>query len=187
MPTLMEKYKVPHFDAKGEADQVFQEAGVPTTNLLTSFYWDNFIHFGMGPTTGPDGALAITFPMDDAKLPGIAVEDIGKCAYGIFKRGDEMIGKTIGIAGEHLTGHEIAAKMSRTLDKNVVYNSVPPEVYRSFDFDGADDIGNMFQFKRDFNADFVGARDLSLTRELNPELQDFDAWLAANADRIPIG
>jgi uncharacterized protein YbjT (DUF2867 family) len=187
MPTLMEKYKVPHFDAKGEADQVFQEAGVPTTNLVTSFYWDNFIHFGMGPTTGPDGALAITFPMDDAKLPGIAVEDIGKCAYGIFKRGDEMIGKTIGIAGEHLTGHEIAAKMSRTLDKRIGYNAVPPEVYRSFDFDGADDLGNMFQFKRDFNADFVGARDVSLARKLNPELQDFDTWLAANADRIPIG
>jgi len=186
MPTLMEKYKVPHFDAKGEADQVFQEAGVPTTNLLTSFYWDNFIHFGMGPTTGPDGALAITFPMDDAKLPGIAVEDIGKCAYGILKRGDDMVGKTVGIAGEHLTGDEMAAKMSRALDKKVVYNSVPPDVYRSFEFDGTDDLGNMFQFNRDFNADFVGARDVSLAGELNPELQDFDTWLAANAERIPI-
>lgn len=187
MPTLMEKYKVPHFDAKGEANQEFKQAGVPTTNLLTSFYWDNFVHFGMGPTPGPDGVLAIVFPMNDAKLPGIAVEDIGKCAYGIFKRGDEMIGETVGIAGEHLTGDEMAAKMSRVLNKKIVYNAVPPEVYRGFDFDGADDIGNMFQFKRDFNADFVGARDLSLARELNPELMDFDTWLAANADRIPVG
>lgn len=187
MPTLMEKYKVPHFDAKGEADQEFEKAGVPTTNLLTSFYWDNFIHFGMGPTPTPDGALAIVFPMNDAKLPGIAVDDIGKCAYGIFKRGDDMIGKTVGIAGEHLTGDEMAAKMSRVLGKKIVYNAVSPEVYRGFDFDGADDIGNMFQFKRDFNADFVGARDPSLARELNPELQNFDTWLAANADRIPVG
>jgi uncharacterized protein YbjT (DUF2867 family) len=187
MPTLMEKYKVPHFDGKGEADQEFKKAGVPTTNLLTSFYWDNFVHFGMGPTPGPDGTLAIVFPMNDAKLPGIAVEDIGKCAYGIFKRGDDMIGETVGIAGEHLTGDEMAAKMSRVLDKKIVYNAVPPEVYRGFDFDGADDMGNMFQFKRDFNADFVGARDPSLARELNPELQDFDTWLAANADRIPVG
>ena len=187
MPTLMEKYKVPHFDAKGEANHAFKKAGVPTTNLLTSFYWENFIHFGMGPTAGPDGALAITFPMDDAKLSGIAVEDIGKCAYGIFKRGDDMIDETIGIAGEHLTGDELAAKMSRALDKKVVYNAVPPDVYRSFDFDGADDIGNMFQFKRDFNADYVGVRDVSLARALNPELQDFDTWLTANADRIPIG
>src|SRR5690349_20511958 len=46
MPTLMGKYKVPHFDAKGEADAVFAAAGVPTTYLLTSFYWENFIYFG---------------------------------------------------------------------------------------------------------------------------------------------
>ncbi len=49
MPTLMGKYKVPHFDVKGEADDYFRATGVPTTCLLTSFYWDNLIHFGMGP------------------------------------------------------------------------------------------------------------------------------------------
>ena len=38
LPTLMESYKVPHFDAKGEADAFFTEAGVPTTFLLTSYY-----------------------------------------------------------------------------------------------------------------------------------------------------
>ena len=99
LPTLMGKYEVPHFDAKGEADGLFRAQGVPTSFLLTSFYWDNFILFGSGPKRGPDGELAITFPMDDKKLPSIAVEDIGKCAYGIFKRGGELIGKTVGIAG----------------------------------------------------------------------------------------
>lgn len=49
MPTLMGKYKVPHFDAKGEANHFFTDLGVPTTFLLTSFYWDNFIYFGSGP------------------------------------------------------------------------------------------------------------------------------------------
>ena len=90
MPTLMGKYKVPHFDAKGESNHFFTDQGVPTTFLLTSFYWDNFIHFGMGPQPGPDGKLAITFPMGDRKLPGIAAEDIGGCAYGIFKAGDTL-------------------------------------------------------------------------------------------------
>jgi uncharacterized protein YbjT (DUF2867 family) len=49
LPTLMGKYKVPHFDAKGEADRFFRDFDVPTTFLLTSFYWDNFIYFGSGP------------------------------------------------------------------------------------------------------------------------------------------
>lgn len=186
MPTLMSKYKVPHFDAKGEADQIFRDLGVPTTFLLTSFYWDNLIYFGSGPKRGPDGRLSITFPMDDKKLPGIAAEDIGKCAYGIFRGGPELIGKTVGIAGEHLSGAEMAAALTRALGQEVRYNAVPPEVYRSFGFPGADDLGNMFQFKRDFNDYFRGVRDVDFARTLNPELQSFEGWLSKHKDQIPL-
>jgi uncharacterized protein YbjT (DUF2867 family) len=186
MPTLQGKYKVPHFDGKGEADQFFRDLGVPTTFLLTAFYWENLIYFGAGPQRGPDGTLAITFPMDDKKLPSIAVGDIGKAAYGIFKRGREFINKTVGIAGEHLTGAEMAGALTRALGQEVRYNSVPPEVYRSFGFPAADDLGNMFQFKRDFNEYFRGARDLGFTRTLNPELQSFEEWLAEHKDQIPL-
>ena len=186
MPTLMGKYKVPHFDAKGEADQIFTDQGVPTTFLLTSFYWDNLIYFGMGPKKGPDGKLAITMPMDDKKLPGIAAEDIGRCAYGIFREGSKYIGKRVGIAGEHLTGKQMASALTTALGQEVGYNAVPPEVYRSFGFPGADDLGNMFQFKRDFEQYFCGVRKLDESRALNPLLQTFDQWLGKNKDRIPI-
>ena len=160
---------------------------MPTTFLLTSFYWDNLIYFGMGPKKGPDGKLAITFPMGDKKLPGIAAEDIGRCAYGIFKRGREFIGKTVGIAGEHLTGAQMAAAFTKALGQEVRYNAVPPEVYRGFGFPGADDLGNMFQFKRDFEEYFCGARNLEFSRSINPALQTFETWLAANKGRIPLG
>ena len=186
MPTLQGKYKVPHFDAKGEADLTFRELGVPTTLLLTAFYWENLIYFGMGPQRGPDGTLAITLPMDDKKLPGIAVEDIGKAAYAIFKRGREFINKTVGIAGEHLTGAEMARALTGALGQEVRYNNVPPEVFRSFGFPGADDLGNMFQFKRDFNQYFTGARDLGFTRTLNPALQTFEQWLAEHKEQITL-
>ncbi len=186
MPTLMGRYKVPHFDEKGASDHLFADAGVPVTLLLTSFYWDNFISFGLGPQPGPDGKLAITLPMGDRKLPGIAVEDIGKCAFGIFRQGSQWIGKTVGIAGEHLTGAQMADAFTRALDREVTCHDVSPEVYRGFGFPGADDLGNMFQFKRDFNDYFCGARDPATARSLNPELQTFDAWLAANKHRIPI-
>ena len=186
MPTLQGKYKVPHFDGKGEADHFFRDLGVPTTFLLTSYYWDNFIYFGAGPQRGPDGKLALIYPMDDKRLPGIAAEDIGKCAYGIFKRGKELIGKTVAIAGEHLTGEQMASKMSSALGKDIRYTNVPPEVYRTLGFPGADDLGNMFQFKRDFNDYFVGVRDIAFARTLNPELQSLDQWLGRHKDQIPI-
>jgi uncharacterized protein YbjT (DUF2867 family) len=187
MPTLQGKYKVPHFDGKGESDRFFEEAGVPTTYLLTSFYWDNFVFFGMGPKRGPDGKLVLTLPIGNAKLPGIAAEDIGGCAYGIFRRGAELIGKRIGIAGEHLSGGEMAAAMSRALGEEIRFQDVPPEVYRGFGFPGADDLGNMFQFKREFERDFRAPRDVAASRALNPSLQSFDEWLARDGKRIPLG
>ncbi|MCC6858532.1 MAG: NmrA/HSCARG family protein [Bryobacterales bacterium] len=186
MPTLMGKYKVPHFDAKGEANQVFLDLGVPVTFLLTSFYWDNFIHFGMGPKPGPDGVLQITLPMGGKKLPGIAAEDIGRCAYGIFRQGSALTGRTVGIAGEHLTGSEMAAALSEALGREVRYNSISPEAYRALGFPGAEDLGNMFQFKRDFNEMFCAARNPVVARGLNPELQTFARWLERNKHRIPL-
>jgi len=103
MPTLMDDYKVPHFDAKGAADGLFRDEDVPTTFLRTSFYWDNMVSFGLGPKRGDDGTLTLTLPIADARLPGIAAQDIGACAFGVFAAGERCIGETVGIAGGHLT------------------------------------------------------------------------------------
>jgi uncharacterized protein YbjT (DUF2867 family) len=186
MPTLMGEYKVPHFDAKEESNRFFIEAGVPTTFLYTSFYWENFIYFGAGPQKGPDGKLYLTMPMGDKRLPGISSEDIGKCAYGIFKQGSELIGKNIYIAGEHLSGTQMAASLSKATGKEIHFNEVEPDVYRSFGFQGADEMGNMYQFKRDFNDYFCGVRNLDYARQLNPKLQTFDQWLERYSARIPV-
>jgi uncharacterized protein YbjT (DUF2867 family) len=186
IPTLQGKWKVPHFDGKGESDRFFRELGVPTTFLYTSGYWENMIHFGMGPAKGPDGRLAVSFPTGGEKIPWIAAEDIGRCAHGLFRRGDEVVGKSIGVAGEHLTGGELASALGRALGREVSYNAVTPEAYRALGFPGADDLGNMFQFKRDFSRDYRGRRDLRVSRELNPKLQTFAQWLEANKNRIPL-
>jgi uncharacterized protein YbjT (DUF2867 family) len=186
IPTLMGKYKVPHFDAKGEANRLFTEAGVPTTFLLTSFYWDNFIHFGLGPQKDEQGNLFISFPMGSEKLPGIAAEDIGRCAYGIFKAGPSLAGRTIGIAGEHLSGDEMAAELSRQIGRPVRYIAADPDAYRALGFPGADDLANMFQFNRDFAREFQAPRSVEQSRQLNPKLQSFADWAARNAARIPL-
>ncbi len=185
MPTLQEKYKVPHFDAKGEANVEFTQAGVPTTFLHTSLYWDNLIYFGMGPRKGPDGKLVFALPMGGRKLPGIGAEDIGRCAYGVFQRPD-LIGKSIGIAGDHPTGAQMAATLGQAVSQPVGYYAMPFDDYRKLGFPGADDLGNMFQFKHDFEKEFCGARSVEFSRSLNPKLQTFAQWVATNKERIPI-
>ncbi|MEN3338483.1 MAG: hypothetical protein V7647_2159 [Acidobacteriota bacterium] len=184
MPMLQKHYRVPHFDAKAEADAYF--AGLPVTYLVTSFYWDNLYTFGLGPKKGEDGVYRWSFPMGQKRLAGIAAEDIGKVAYGIFKAGSKYIGKTVGIAGENLTIDEMSEKLSRGLGVTVKYHAVAPDAYRAFGFPGADELGNMFQFYSDFEKESLAARDIELARSLNPALQNFDQWLALNKSKIPL-
>jgi uncharacterized protein YbjT (DUF2867 family) len=183
MPMLQDKYRVPHFDAKAEANALF--AGIPTTLLVTSFYWDNLYMFGLAPKKGADGALAWTFPMGTSKLAGIAAEDIGKAAYGIFKAGNEYIGKTVGIYGEALTIEQMGKALSKVLGVGPVqYNAVEADAYRGFGFPGADEMGNMFQVYRDFEKEVLAARSIDATRKLNPALQSFEQFVAKQAGPI---
>jgi len=186
MPTLLGRYKVPHLDAKGEANALFTAAGVPTTLLYLSFYWDNLIHFGMGPQRLPSGELAFALPIGEAPLPGIAAEDIGACTFSLFVRGDAALGRSVGIAGEHLTLAQMAAALGRMVGEPVLPYAMPPTEYARLGFPGADDLANMFQFKRDFNDAFCARRPVADTRALHPALMGFDAWLDRHGHRIAV-
>ncbi len=186
LPTLYGKYKVPHFDSKGSMDALFANEAAPTSYLLAAFYWDNFIGFGMGPRAGQDGELVLALPLGGVKLPGIAAADIGKCAYGVFRRGTAAVGQRFGIAGERLSGEEMAAKLGAALGRKVNFYGMPFDDYRAMGFPGAEDLGNMFQFQAILGDEFQRDRDPELSRALNPELLTFDAWLAANGKRMQI-
>jgi uncharacterized protein YbjT (DUF2867 family) len=187
LATLHGKYKVPHFDAKGEADAIFAADAAPTSYLMAAFYWENFIYFGQGPHKGPDGALVLALPLGGGKLPGIAAEDIGRCAYGIFRRGPAAAGQRFGIAGDVLSGPEYAAAFSRHLGVPVSFYDIPFDDYRALGFPGADDMGNMFEHHAILGEEFRRNRSPELARTLNPALQSFDVWLKANASRVPLG
>ncbi len=186
LPTLHGKYKVPHFDAKGEADAVFVAEQVPVTWLKVAFYWENFIYFGQGPHPGPDGSLVLALPLGGGKLPGIAVGDVGKVVFGIFARGTSMVGQTVGIAGETLSGPQLAAAFARHLGRPVAFHDMPFDDYRALGFPGADDMGNMYQWQAIAGQEFLDQRSTDTARALNPELLTFDAWLEVNAAQIPV-
>ena len=184
MPSLG-RFKVPHFDGKAEADAVFRELGVPTTYLQTVFYYENFIHFGMEPKRNGAGVLSLNLPLAKGKLPFIAAADIGKSALGIFRRGRELVGRTIGIMGDQLTGDEIAKALQNAFGETVVYEPVTYRQYAAFGFPGADDLANQFQYFSEQTAKYAEENSVERTRTLDPDLQSFSTWLAANHDRIP--
>ena len=57
------------------------------------------------------------------------------------KNGREYIGKTVGIAGEHITGFQMASALTKALGREVKYNNVSPDIYRSFGFSGVGGYG----------------------------------------------
>jgi hypothetical protein len=123
--------------------------------------------------------------MGDSKLAGIAAEDIGKSAYGIFKAGQQYVGKTVGIVSENLTLAQMGEKISKGMGVGPIrYNAVDADVYRHFGFPGADEMGNMFQVYRDFEKEVTGARSADVARQLNPKLQNFDQFIAKNKSKI---
>jgi len=184
MPMLQGVYRVPHFDAKAEADKYF--AALPVTFLIASFYWDNLYSFGLAPKKGADGVYSWAFPMADKRLAGIAAEDIGQVAYGIFKAGPAYVGRRVGAASQHLTIEEMGSHLSKALGVGPIrYDAVSPDAYRGFGFPGAQEMGNMMQVYRDFEKEINGARDTEVARALHPAMLTFDQFLAKHGDKIP--
>lgn len=174
-------YRVPHYDVKGAADAEFR--GVPVTFLRTAFYWENLLDGG-GPRRGGDGVLALALPLGSARLPGIAVADIGRCAHAILRR-PELVGKAVSVTGENLTGAELAAGFADVLGEPVRFDDVPLPVFRTLGLPQGAELANMFQFTQDFEAVYAGSRDPAEVRKLHPGLLTFRQWLSSTLERTP--
>ena len=97
------------------------------------------------------------------------------------------IGRTVGIAGEHITGERLAAGLSQVYGEPVRYQPLPLEVFRSQPFPGVDVAANMFQYVAEANDDYCRRRDVRLARLLNPSLLGFDAWVSRTRAPARIG
>jgi uncharacterized protein YbjT (DUF2867 family) len=185
VPTLLDVYKVPHFDAKGEANAFFTELGVPTTFLETTFYYESLL-LGQGPHRDENGELVLTNPMADSVMALVAAEDIGRTAYGIFRAGAKYVGRTVGLAGAHLTGDELAALFTKVLGEKVAYRPLGHDEVRASGIPGAVEIANMYQFYADASDSFITARNLDAVREINPALKPLEEWLTEHRAEIPL-
>jgi hypothetical protein len=75
----------------------------------------------VAPHRDRDGRLVLDMPMGDSVLALVAAEDIGRTAYGVFLSGSRFIGRTVGVAGTHVTGEQLAVLFTKVLGEGVVY------------------------------------------------------------------
>jgi hypothetical protein len=119
---------------------------------------------GKGPHRDHNGELILTNPMAGNKMALIAADDIGKTALGVFRRGDEFIGKTVSIAGAPVTGEQLAA----VLGEKVVHRPLSHDEVRASGQPGAVEVANTYQFYSDAPEYFTGVRDLDLYMSSTP-------------------
>ena len=165
---------VPHSDIKAKLEQRARETDVPTAFVNVAFYYENFLSF-FPPQRQDDGSYAFGFPQGDTPLAAVSVEDLGGVVVPMFEDAEAYVGKVVGVVGDDLPVAEYAGTMSAVMGQRVVYNDIPREVFAAFEFPGAEDLANMF----DFNSRFITNRqaDLEQSRSMFPGIRTFRTWL----------
>src|SRR4051794_29933070 len=157
---------VPHFESKRRVEEHLLGRGLPTTIVRPVFFMDNFL--SMAPTV-EDNELVLRLPVpDDIKMQAIAARDIGVVAAAALLDPAAVPG-TIEIAGDELTGSEIAAIIGRHVGLSARYEALPVEV-----LNGQDDLQKMFRW---FAETPAYQADIAAVRRIDPDLWNLEAWL----------
>ena len=164
---------VPHFDSKGEVEDYFVAQAAPATFVRPVFFMDNFALFA--PPAVDGGTLTVRLPLPAGiPLQMITAEDIGAVAAAALLDPGRVAGGSIEIAGDELTGEQIAEAYQHRYDVPARYEALPIDV-----LSGDDDQRAMFEWFAHppaFRADFAA------TRALAPQTKTFEQWLETQPD-----
>jgi len=168
---------VPHFETNARMEEHMRLRGVPFTFVHVAFYFENFINY-FPPQRQADGNYGFGFPLADAPLAALAVDDTGGVVTAIFENRAEFLGETVEIVGDQMTAQEFAQIMSRVLRRSVTYSHIPRDTYAALGFPSARDLADMFEFLR---VHLPSRRmEIAQCRRLYPSMQTFEPWVQAN-------
>jgi uncharacterized protein YbjT (DUF2867 family) len=163
---------IPHFESKRRVEEHLIELGLPTTFVRPTFFMDNF------RSAGPqeeDGVLVLRFPLaPGVPLQMVAVDDIGAVAAAVLLDPDAIPGGAVEIAGDELTGEQIAAAFGRQAGLPARFEPLPLDV---LDDEDQHAMFAWFQTLPAYEADFA------LTRKLSPGLRSLASWLTGEASQ----
>jgi uncharacterized protein YbjT (DUF2867 family) len=156
---------IPHFESKRRVEEYIETLDIASAFVRPVFFLDNLLN-----TKVEGGEIVLRQPLPDGiLLQMVAVEDIGRVATAILLDPSKVNG-AIEIAGDELTGSQIAEVFGRHAGLPSRYEALPIEVLA-----GNDDMTRMFSW---FAGPSAYQADFDLTRSLDLELLDTAAWLA---------
>lgn len=166
---------IPHVESKGLIEEHITSLGLPATFLRPTFFMDNFATFTRPSIV--DGELVVSLAlMAETRLRMIATRDIGVFAAIAFDLRDGFLGKHLVIAGDELTGPQIAETFGRVSGLRAVFQQMPIERLRAFD----PEVARMFEWFNERPSEGAVARPtFAELREYHPGLLTLEDWLRA--------
>lgn len=158
---------IPHFESKRRVEEHIQSLGIPATFVRPTFFYENLLGQLAGP---PDEPIVVRLPLPDGiALQMVAVDDIGAVAAAIIVDPTRVPTEGIEIAGDELTGSQIAEAIARHAGRPAHYEALPLTAAAD------DDIKAMFAW---FAKPPSYQADRALTAELDPHVLTLPQWLA---------
>jgi uncharacterized protein YbjT (DUF2867 family) len=160
---------IPYYDSKAAIEERIRELGVPATVLRPVSFMDNFNTYNHPAVR--DGELVVSLGVrPDRPTPLIAVRDIAAFAGIAFARPGEFLGRTLTIAGDVLTGDQIAEAFGRAAGVPARFQRTPIAMIRAVD----EQLAMMFAF---FDEHPAPPPDLAALRACHPDLLGLESWL----------
>lgn len=163
---------IPHFESKWEIERCIRKIGLPATILRPGFFMDNFVNFGMIAMVDDRVRLRLGL-QPHVGLQLISTESIGLVAAAAFDRPEVFIGRQLEIAGDELTGPQMADVFGAVSGMNAYFEQ---KAIDEIEKAQGPDIAEMYRF---FNHSGFRA-DIPALRALHPKLdglESLSAWL----------
>lgn len=161
---------VPHFESKRRVEERIEALGIHHTFLRPVLFMDNLAGFMTSVENG-EAVVRMALP-DGIPLQMVAVRDIGRAAAAILLGGTAIEGGSVEIAGDTLTGSQIAKAIGAYADLPSRYEALPLEAIAGFG-----DTAEMFRW---FAETPAYQADFDATRALVPDALDLPSWLASS-------
>lgn len=110
---------VPHLDSKHAIERRLAELEIPHTVVAPAFFMESFTEPSQ-INRFREGRLVLPYP-PNRKLQQIAIADIARFVTLVFENPERFIGERIAIAGDELTGIEMAATLARVIGRSLAY------------------------------------------------------------------
>lgn len=175
------KLSVPHFEHKAQLEALVRGKEIFATFVHVAFYYENFL-LNCQPRRQQDGSYAFGFPLGNAPLAAVAVEDIGGVIATILRAPGDFQGRIVQIVGDQRPAADYAETIGRATGRTVRYQHIPREDFSVLPIPGAAALADMFELYRSHLA--AKPEDLAASRRLYPGIRDFAAWAHAHGEAL---